>query len=82
MGGCFAKEEEESEEARRARAVGMTLVDNMSLTSEELNELARREAMTPIKIDCQTDQGKVPPRACGIFFDLPIFSFCFIPPLH
>ena len=58
MGPCLAKEEE-SEEARRARAVRMTLADNMAPTSQELNELARREAMTPIKINCQTEKGEV-----------------------
>ena len=61
MGACLTKEEEpeEPEEARRARAVGMTLADNMAPTSQELNELARREAMTPIKINCQTENGEV-----------------------
>ena len=57
--GAFLAKEEESEEARRARAVGMTLADNMAPTSQELNELARREAMTPIKINCQTENGEV-----------------------
>ena len=57
MGACQAKEE--PEEARRARDVGMTLADSMSLTGEELGELARREAMTPMKINCQTEQGEV-----------------------
>ena len=58
MGACLATEEE-TEEARRARAVGMTLRDNASPTSQELNELARREAMTPIKINCKTENGEV-----------------------
>ena len=58
MGACQAKEEE-PEEAARARAVGMTLADNMSPTSEELDELARREAMAPMKINCKTDNGEV-----------------------
>ena len=57
--GCAHTTEEEPVEARRARAVGMTLADNASPTSEELNELARREAMTPIKINCQTENGEV-----------------------
>ena len=58
MGACLTKEEE-SEEARRARSVGMTLADNTAPTSQELNELARREAMAPIKINCQTEKGEV-----------------------
>ena len=61
MGACLAKKE--PEEARRARAVGMTLGDSMSLTGEELDELARREAMTPMKINCQTAQGEVMPSS-------------------
>ena len=60
--GCAHTTEEEPVEARRARAVGMTLADNMAPTSEELNELARREAMTPMKINCQTNEAKVMPR--------------------
>ena len=64
MGACLTKEEEESEEARRARAVGMSLPDNMAPTSQQLDELARREAMAPIKINCQTEQGQVMMLMC------------------
>ena len=62
MGICLATEGQ-SEEARRARDVGMSLADNLSPTSQELDELARREAMTPMMINCQTDKGEVKPRA-------------------
>ena len=86
MGACLATEEpqKEPEEARRARAVGMTPVDSMSLTGEELDELARREAMAPMKINCLTEQGEVMP--CCACVRLPVFLFCFvvnifIPPL-
>ena len=65
MGACLAQEEEPPvetpEDVRRARAAGMQPADNASLTSQELNELTRREAMTPMKINCQTDKGKVMP---------------------
>ena len=74
MGACQGKAE--PEEARRARAVGMTLGDSMSLTGEELDELARREAMTPMKINCQTEQGEVTP--CCACIRLPVFLFCFV----
>ena len=56
MGACQAKEE--PEEARRARDVGMTLADSMSLTGEELGELVRREAMTPMKIIARQSKGR------------------------
>ena len=71
MGARQAKEE--PEEARRARDVGMTLADSMSLTGEELVELARREAMAPMKINCQTEQGEVMP--CCACIRLPVFPF-------
>ena len=64
MGACLAKEEEPVEANSRARAVGMTLADNMAPTSQELNELARREAMTPIKINCKTENGEVMLPVC------------------
>ena len=89
MGACQAKEpeeepKEEPKEARRARAVGLALADSMSPTGEELDELARREAMAPMKINCLTEQGEVMP--CCACVRLPVFLFCFvvnifIPPL-
>ena len=77
MGACTGMEEE-PEEATRARAVGMTLADNMSPTSEELDELARREAMAPMKINCQsqTDQGEVIMLFSLCVFDSSLYASC------
>ena len=43
----------------RARSFGMTVTDRLGLTQEEADELARREAMEPMNIECKMDSEEV-----------------------